>query len=137
MPDDDNEDPAAAADDPIVELPQSKINAMMAAARRQGRGERDPNAAKATAAMDPAAIAAIVTATVQAMQPQAAARPPAAAPAAPSSFDLPSNAGLPDIFAPGAAAKLGAKGVRAALEQIWSHADEVAGRPSRPKPPTR
>lgn len=142
MPDDDdNHDPAAAADDPIVELSQSKLNAMMADARRKGRGERSSGATptiSTPAPMDANSIAAIVAATVNAMRPPEPARPPpAAAPAAPTAHSLPSNNGLIDPFAPGAAAHLGPRGVRKALEAAWTAHSEAIGAPVRPKPPTR
>lgn len=72
-------------------------------------------------------------------QAPASAPAPAAAPSAPTGFGLPMQNGIVDIFQATDAqrAALGPAGIRKALEELTRIGNQVAGMPTRPKPPSQ
>lgn len=120
-----------------VTLTIAELNSQLAAARRSGEGKAAQRAERGPSAIERIeASMATLAESVAKIVPGAAPeqRPaPAAAPHAPSAHTLPTNPhGVPDIFMPGIAEKIGPHETRKALETLWAIGADAAGQPRRP-----
>ena len=140
MSDQDNDDPAAAADDPIVEISQSKLNSMMAKARREGRGERAPSTSAPAApapsqALDVNTLAQAIVAAQRAAAGPHIPTPPMAPSAPDGRAPEISERTVIDLFAlqPHQIRQLGPQGVRKVLERTASAGRAALGLPELPQ----